>query len=654
MITRDTIDKILQTANIYEVISDFIQLKKRGVNYLGNCPFHHEKSPSFTVSPVKEIYKCFGCGKSGNAVGFVMEHEGMSYPEALKYLAAKYHIEIEEVRNTPEQEQQKTEKDSLYILLAAAQKHFAEVLHNDEEGKTIGLSYFKERGLSAKSIEDFGLGWAQQGKDTFTQWALKNGFLKEQLTKTGLSFETDDGHLLDRFRERILFPIHSVSGKVVGFGGRTLKTTGKEAKYINSPETDVYQKSKILYGISQAKKAIRIKDECILVEGYMDVISMYQRGVENVVASSGTSLTEDQLKLVKRFTDNIIFLFDGDDAGQKAALRGIDLALEQGLNVRLVTLPADKDPDSFAREFDAEEIQEYFNKNAKDFVRFKADALLKDIGSDIIRRSEVIREVMQSVEKITDPVARSLFVREAEKIFGVDEKFLYEELQRISVKKFKDENKPAEINVTFTQPPQPKPINVADVSIQEKQLIKDIILYGSKNYNEEETITKYILSQLPELEWVDKICEKIFNEIKQVSDDKNEVLDFTHFVNTEDTEMQFFVTTLVMESQQLDKGWDDFLGRHVDTPEDNFITDVENVLNYLKLHKIIIMLPEVGNNILKAVQENNEEDLLHWQEIKMDLNRTKIEICKTLGISIIPEDNSWKKKIIEAQSSSPD
>ncbi|MDQ3072248.1 MAG: DNA primase, partial [Bacteroidota bacterium] len=365
----------MHATQIEEVIGDFLHLKKRGANLLGLCPFHDEKTPSFTVSPSKEIFKCFGCGKAGNSVAFIMEHEQFTYPEALRYLAAKYNIEIEETRSEVALEQQ-TQRESLHIVLAGAQKYFADLMKEDGEGKDVGLAYFKERRLSTATLQDFGLGWSPTGRDTFTQWALKSGYQREYIVNTGLAIETESGVLLDRFRERVMFPIYNLTGKVIGFGGRIVRSNAKEAKYINSPETEVYNKSTALYGLSQAKKVLRQQDSCILVEGYMDVLTMYQAGITNVVASSGTSLTEDQLRLIKRFTNNLTLFFDGDDAGRKAAMRAIDMALSQEMNVKIALLPKEEDPDTFTRDKGTDEIRRYLTENAFGFIQFKTQYLL--------------------------------------------------------------------------------------------------------------------------------------------------------------------------------------------------------------------------------------------------------------------------------------
>lgn len=635
MITQETIDKILSTARIEEVVSDFVKLKKRGVNFLGNCPFHNEKTPSFTVSPTKEIFKCFGCGKAGNTVSFVMEHENISYPEALRYLADKYKIEIEETVTSPAAQEERTERESLYIVLEAAQKYYAENLLNTEEGKAIGYSYFKERGIKDETIKSFGLGWSSPGWDTFSQWAIKNSYSKDFLIKTGLSIESQDGRLVDRFRERVLFPIHNVSGKVLGFGGRILKSvSGKEAKYINSPETEIYNKSRILYGISQAKKAIRQKDNCILVEGYMDVLSLYQRGVENVVASSGTSLTEDQLKLVKRFTDNIYFLFDGDEAGQKAALRGVDLALEQGLNVKVVILPAEHDPDSFAKENDKAEIEEYFNINAKNFVSFKAGLLLKGSQNDPDKKSKAIKEIIHSLSLIPDQISRSLYIKEAEKALEVDEKLLYEELRRHYISKFKEENKSPEINISETPVPVQQQITVSLKSTlsQEKQVIKNLLIYGDKPFSEESSVAGYMLAELAEVEWENPNCRRLIEEVQLALEKQPEGLDFSYFVNVEDPDLQKFVSDLVIEAHKLDEGWKKFLQRPVVAPADNYIEEVTSALNHLKLRMVIRLIHENKKDLKKAQSEEEVDQLL---AVHIHLTDMKRQLCKEMGIVLV-------------------
>lgn len=411
MIDRATVEKILDAVRIEEVIGDFVSLRKRGANYLGLCPFHQDKNPSMSVSATKGIFKCFACGKAGNAVTFLMEHEHLSYWEALRYLAKKYHIEIVEKEETAEEIASRMRYESLLVVSEYAQKFYADVLWNSEVGKAIGLSYFRERQFSDETIRKFGLGYAASRPLTFSTAALKAGYKKEYLVASGLCLEREgSGELYDRFFDRVMFPIHSISGRVIAFGGRTLKTDKSVAKYVNSPQSEIYDKSRSLYGIFQAKNSIAKADKCILVEGYADVISMHQAGVTNVVASSGTSLTVEQIRLIKRFTEKITIIYDGDEAGIKASLRGIDLVLEEGLSVKVVLLPPEDDPDTFAKSHSLVEIQEYIEENEKDFITYKSELLLKDTERDPVRRSQVIRDIVQSVAVVPDPILRNVYV----------------------------------------------------------------------------------------------------------------------------------------------------------------------------------------------------------------------------------------------------
>ena len=411
MIDRATIDKIMDAVRIEEVIGDFVSLRKRGANYLGLCPFHQDKNPSMSVSSTKGIFKCFACGKAGNAVTFLMEHEHLTYVEALRYLAKKYHIEIVEKEETAEEIAHRMRYESLLVVTDYAQKFYADILWNTEIGKAIGLSYFRERKFSDETIRKFGLGYAASRPLTLCAKALKDGYKKEYLIDAGLCLEREGtGELYDRFFDRVMFPIHSISGRVIAFGGRTLKTDKSVAKYVNSPQSEIYDKSRSLYGIFQAKNAIAKNDKCILVEGYADVISMHQAGVTNVVASSGTSLTVEQIRLIKRFTDKVTIIYDGDAAGIKAALRGIDLVLEEGLSVKVVLLPPEDDPDTFAKSHNLIEIQEYIEENEKDFISFKSDLLLEESERDPVRRAQVIGDILQSVASVSDPILRNIYV----------------------------------------------------------------------------------------------------------------------------------------------------------------------------------------------------------------------------------------------------
>lgn len=432
MIDQATIDRILDAAQITEVVSDFVTLRKRGVNYVGLCPFHDDKTPSFYVSPAKGLCKCFACGKGGNAVHFIMEHEQMSYPEALKYLAKKYGIEIKERELSAEEKMIQSERDSLFIVNNFARDYFRDILRNHVDGRSIGMAYFRNRGFRDDIIEKFQLGYCTESHDAFAQEALKKGYKKEYLVKTGLCYETDDQRLRDRFWGRVIFPVHTLSGKVVAFGGRVLAsaTKGVKVKYVNSPESEIYHKSNELYGIYFAKQAIVKQDRCFLVEGYTDVISMHQSGVENVVASSGTALTPGQIRMIHRFTNNMTVLYDGDAAGIKASIRGIDMLLEEGMNIKVCLLPDGDDPDSFARKHNATEFQAFIQEHETDFIRFKAGLLLEEAGKDPIKRAEMIGGLVQSISVIPEAIVRDVYIKECAQLLRVEDKLLVSEVAK--------------------------------------------------------------------------------------------------------------------------------------------------------------------------------------------------------------------------------
>lgn len=440
MIPKETVDKIIEESRIDEVISDFVALKKRGVNLLGNCPFHNEKTPSFTVSPAKGIYKCFGCGVSGNSVNFVMEHEQMSYPEALKFLAKKYNITVEEKEISKEERLKIDKRESLFLVTQFAKDQFIKNLHQTDEGKSVGLGYFKSRDISYEMMEKFGLGYSFEERNHLTKIAIDKGYKKENLIDSGVTSEINN-KLYDRFFGRIIFPIHNLAGRVVGFGARILKSNKKAAKYLNSPETTIYQKSEVLYGLHLAKRSMIQQDNCFLVEGYTDVISLHQKGIENVVASSGTSLTVGQIKLIKRFTPNITVLYDGDEAGIKASFRGIDLILKEGMNVKVITFPDGEDPDSFARKNNRVDLEEYIKTNQKDFISFKTSILLKDTKNDPIKRANLIKEVVRSIALIPDMIIRSVFTQEASKLLNIAEQNIVNELNKIRRINYEKEQK---------------------------------------------------------------------------------------------------------------------------------------------------------------------------------------------------------------------
>lgn len=432
MIDRETVDRIYAAANIVDIIGDFVTLRRKGVNYTACCPFHNEKTPSFIVSPAKGVYKCFGCGKGGNAVTFLMEHENMTYPEALKAVAKRYGIEVRERELTPEEERRNDDRESMFALNGWAAAYFADYLHREGEGMSVGMSYFRQtRGMTDATIRKFGLGFCPAKGDRMSKEALSAGYKREFLLSTGLSLQREsDGSLYDRFRDRVIFPVHNISGRVVAFGGRTLRTDKQVAKYQNSPESEIYSKKRELYGLYFAKKAIQQQEYAILVEGYTDVISMHQAGVENVVSSSGTSLTTDQIRLLGRFTKNITVIYDGDSAGIHASLRGIDMILKEGMNVRVVLLPEPEDPDSFARSHTAAEVQEYIRANEQDFLAFKARLLLRDAEGDPIRKAALIGDMVQSIAQIPDPIQRSVYIKECGRIMDIDERILISEVAR--------------------------------------------------------------------------------------------------------------------------------------------------------------------------------------------------------------------------------
>ncbi len=493
MISRNTIDTVFETARVEEVIGDFVQLKRAGSNLKGLSPFSDERSPSFMVSPVKQIWKDFSSGKGGNAVTFLMEHEHFTYPEAIRYLAKKYNIEIEETEQTDEAKAEANEKESMFLVSEFATKYFHNTLLNDDEGRAIGYSYFKERGFTAETIKKFQLGYSPDSWDAFTKEALGKGYQLEFLEKTGLTIVKDEKQF-DRFKGRVMFPILSISGRTLGFGGRILTGDKKAAKYLNSPESDIYHKSKVLYGIFHAKQAIAKQNNCFLVEGYTDVIQMHQSGIENVVASSGTALTPDQIRLINRLTKNITVLFDGDAAGLRASVRGIDLILEEGMNVRVCTFPDGEDPDSFARKNSHEDLVKYLEENAKDFIQFKASLLMKEAQNDPIKKAELIRDMVSSISKIPDRIQREIYIQETARIMDISEQVLVNTLAQLVQKdisdldkKFKQEQKVFEVvkNENFQQ------TSKIDVLYElERKIIEILLLYGNKQEEFEDVLLK--------------------------------------------------------------------------------------------------------------------------------------------------------------------
>ena len=585
MIDQATIDRILDAAQIVEVVSDFVTLRKRGVNYVGLCPFHNEKTPSFSVSPSKGLCKCFSCGKGGNAVHFIMEHEQMSYPEALRYLAKKYNIEIKERELTNEEKEVQSNRESMFIVNNFARDYFQNILKNHVDGRSIGLAYFRQRGFRDDIIDKFQLGFSTEGRDALAQEALRKGFKQEFLVKTGLCYETDDHKLRDRFWGRVMFPVHTLSGKVVAFGGRVLSTENKKlAKYVNSPESEIYHKSNELYGIYFAKQAIVKQDRCFLVEGYTDVISMHQSGVENVVASSGTSLTPGQIRLIHRFTNNITVLYDGDMAGIKASIRGIDMLLEEGMNIKVCLLPDGDDPDSFARKHNATEFQNFIQEHETDFIRFKAQLLMEDAGKDPMKRAELINDIVRSIAVIPEAIVRDVYIKECGQLLRIEDKLLVSEVAKRRELQAEKGNKPiASNNAPTPQPGQmPPPFPPEEMEADtyqsfipqegkegqefykyERLIIQMIVRYGEKvmcNLTDEEgnevpvTVVEYVINDLKEdeLAFHNPLHRRILSEASEHIHDQ-EFASERFFVAHPDPKISTIATELASDRYQLSK-----------------------------------------------------------------------------------------------------
>lgn len=654
MISRETIDRILEATRIEEIVGDFVVLKKRGTNLLGLCPFHDEKTPSFNVNPARNIYKCFGCGKGGNAVNFLMDHEHFTYPEALKQLAKRYKIEIEETAPDPREQQQQDEREALYVLSSFAQKTFSDQLWETEEGKSIGLSYFRERGFTDDTIRTFQLGYSFDAWNHFGDTALKAGYREDYLVRTGLCFKNDKGKLLDRFRGRVMFPIQNLSGRVIGFGGRILKKDDKTAKYLNSPESEIYHKSQSLYGIFQAKKAISQKDCCFLVEGYADVISLHQAGIENVVASSGTSVTKEQIRLISRYTRNIIILYDGDAAGIKAALRGIDLILEEGLTVKVVLIPDGDDPDSYVRRHGGPEAVDYFGRQAKDFVLFKTGLLLDEVSNDPVRKAGLIREVVETIAKIPDPILRSTYVKQCSTLMEIAETVLITELNKIRRQQFKKENPADDLEelVTETIRPEQPVSDELSAEEQERNIIRLLLSYGDRHltlHESEESpdkpgeyitverqhpVARYIVEEIAmdQIRFDHPVYDKILQSYAQHPPEKP-VLEAAYFLHHEDSAMRDVAVELLSARYELSENWDSMHGIRVPSEAENLMHTVERSVLHLKNKKLMQMLNENRNRIREL--EQNGEEIMHLLENHVRLEQIKAQISRMLGIDIL-------------------
>ncbi|MBQ3739392.1 MAG: DNA primase [Bacteroidales bacterium] len=647
-IPRETVEQILQAARIEEVVGEFVTLKKRGSNMWGTCPFHNEKTPSFSVNPARNIFKCFGCGKAGDSAKFLMEHEHFSYPEALRYLAKKYNIKIEEKEQTPEEIMQQSLREKMFNVNEFADKYFVDTLWNTEEGRAIGLEYFRERGYFDPIIEKFHLGYNPDAThwDAFTEHAKKNGYSEELLEQIGLSIKGQKG-LYDRYHGRVMFPIHNLTGRVIGFGGRILVNDKKSPKYQNSPESEIYDKKQTLYGIYFAKNAIARQDECILVEGYFDVLRMHQIGIENVVASSGTSLTMEQIRLVKRYTKNITMLYDGDAAGIHAALRGTDMILSEGMNVRVVVLPPEHDPDTFGKEYSVEYVTNYLKENAKDFIRFKTELLLKDAESDPIKRGQVIRDIVETISVIPDNIFRITYVKECSRLLDMPEQALTNELNKILRAKLKktlgvEGEALPEPDTTTTKQEEPAEDQLPAGYYQERELVKLLLMYGQETiYDEREeengekifeqvTVAQFIIDDLKMdgILFVDPVNRKVFDIYDQALDE-GRIPDDQFFVSHEDEGVSQLAADLLSTPYKLDQ-WEKY---------GIFVKREEDVLKATVMSSIYRYKDLIIESRRKAVEEElkSAEDLgdqLILLKRKKDLDEIRRHINKKLGIVI--------------------
>ena len=678
MIDRATIDRIQDAAQIVDVVSDFVTLKKRGVNYLGLCPFHDDRTPSFSVSPTKNICKCFACGEGGNPTHFIMKHEQLTYYEALKYLAKKYNIEVRERELTDEEKVLESERESMFIINDYARNYFQKTLHTNPEGKSIGLSYFRERGFRDDIIKKFELGYALEQRNAFSTEALRLGYKQELLIKTGLvAGGENNSSLYDRFRGRVIFPVHTLSGKVVAFGGRILKSSDRLAKYVNSPESEIYSKSRELYGLYYAKRAIVKEDRCFMVEGYTDVLSMHQAGIENVVSSSGTALTSGQIRLIRRFTHNMTVLYDGDDAGISAALRGIDLLLEEGLNVKVVLLPKGEDPDSFARKQNAESFNKFIEENEVDFIRFKAQLLLNETKDDPVRRAGLISNIVESIALIPDGIKRSVYVKDSAKQLDINEKLLIREVNKIRLKKYDQSKRPIQRRASkssdrSTQPaPETSSKKEPIIAVSrkktrieniERQIARYIVRYGMtmifQRYetkklkgepNEVEvlveegsTVIEFIHFDLERdnIKLTNKLYAQIFEEAYRESVDKN-FQPARYFTSHADENISKLATEMVSDRYQLSKIHAKALGE--DHDDENSILLEENSLEMsipritteLKNAYVMKQISHVMKEIKEADEKGDFESTLRLLQEKKKLEEIKKLLAKMLGEQVI-------------------
>ena len=649
MISRSTVQQVIDTADVVDVVGNFVSLKKRGANLLGLCPFHNEKTPSFTVSPSKGIYKCFGCGQAGNSVKFIQEHEKLSFPEAIKWLAKRYNIEVEEKERTPEELLQQKEEESLRIINDFAADFFHNNLKENAEGQRIGLSYFKERGFVNQTIDTFQLGFAPVDRQAFTNAALARGYKKELLVLAGLIGDRN-GELYDKYSGRVIFPINNQSGKTIGFGARILMSNTKAPKYINTPENPIYHKSHTLYGIFQSKKAITQNDECFLVEGYTDVISLHQGGVENVVASSGTSLTEGQLYLLKRYTKHLTILYDGDAAGVKAALRGMDIALEVGLNVKLVLLPENHDPDSFIQEKGVEGFKQFVNENKKDFVVFKLEASLKEAQGDNLKKSQLINDIAETISKINKIEEFSKqqdYIRRCAELLQIEEAGLVALVNkkiRTSLGKRKNEQEREELK-QLEQEAAPEMIHEQDTALiltqkdykQELGLIKVLMQYGNREFDENNSVADFVFGLIQEDDFLNNKWKAIFTLYKKMYEDSLQFPELKNFTHAPEDE----INQAAIEAIQLDldfepsRNWKDMHQIDIPTRDETFMDDVEKTVDYFYLRKIKSIYKEHIDELKDFTQEEHAEEIHITQQTILEIKNREKEILKKWKIASI-------------------
>jgi DNA primase len=654
MITQRSIQEITEAARIEDVVSDFITLKRRGSNFTGLCPFHNEKSPSFSVNPARNIFKCFGCGEGGDPISFVMKHENVSYPDALRFIAKKYNIALEEREMSKEAMAERQLSDALYLVNERALKFFQEQLFSTDKGKSIGLAYFKERGFREETILRFGLGFTQDTRDLLTKTLTTEGYELENLRRLGLTSKQYDQ---DFFRSRVMFTIHGMMGKPIAFAGRIMIKDPNQPKYVNSPETDIYVKSKVLYGMFQAKKAIQQTDECILVEGYTDVISLHQSGIENVVASSGTALTVEQIRMIKRFTPNIKILYDGDAAGIKAALRGLDMVLEEDMNVRIALLPNNEDPDSFVQRVGTTAFREFIDKNAKDFIFFKTQLLLEEAAGDPVKKAKLIKDIVTTIAKIPDPVKRQLYIRECSGLMKVEEAILVGETGKLLRKSLEDKKKgtaaPApSMTDDIGQPTDnqqvtddfwsdKKTVSVGSDEFQERDIARLIIASGGEIYDVESNVTvaNFIISNIEEVmhEFDNKLYQKVVQEALDVIQSQK-TLNAQFFLGHSVKEIRELASSVLSNPFDYSDNWETKFGRPLETqkmPELNFTMDSLYALKRFKLRKIMRLCDQNQDIIKKANDSNDMATMMKHLKIQQKLLESRNSLAKELNTVIL-------------------